>query len=165
MATGVPTHWLQRPFCFPLGILTHLLSLGFLGLFTNSAFPWAFTNFIELPRPNFLLLILGIYGLAINPLLSLFTMLWACRGPFLLFYIIYCLCVLFLSFRASLSPFSSSRPICLYYGPMIHYSCCLNLMGLLYVCHSFATHVVGLGFLSSIRIPQKWPSTIINKNI
>ena len=31
--------------------------------------------------------------------------------------------LLFLSFRAPLSPFTSSRPICLSYRPVIHYSC------------------------------------------
>ena len=44
--------------------------LGILGPFTNSAFPWAFTNFIGLPRPNYLILIFGVHGPAINPLLS-----------------------------------------------------------------------------------------------
>ena len=75
------------PFVFPCA---RLLSLGFLGSFPNFALPWAFTNFIGLPRPNYLILILGAHGLAINPLLSLFSLLWACRGPFSLFHIIYC---------------------------------------------------------------------------
>ena len=64
--------------------------LGILGPFTNSAFPWAFTNFIGLPWPNYLILILGVHGPAINPLLSLFALLWACDSLFSLFYIIYC---------------------------------------------------------------------------
>ena len=74
---------------FSWASLAHLLSLGFLGPFTNSAFPWAFINFIGLPWPNYLILILGVHGPAINPLLSLFTLLWACGSPFSLFYIIY----------------------------------------------------------------------------
>ena len=37
-----------------------------------------------------LFLILGVLGLAINPLLSLFLLLWTCRSPFSLFHIIYC---------------------------------------------------------------------------
>ena len=55
---------------FSWASLAHLFSLGFLGLFANSAFPWAFTNFIGLPRPNNLILILGVHRPAINPLLS-----------------------------------------------------------------------------------------------
>ena len=39
--------------------------------------------------------------------------------------------LLFLSFQAPLSPFTSSRPICLSHGPVIHYSRCLGLMGFL----------------------------------
>ena len=75
---------------FSWASLAHLLSLGFLNPFTNFAFPWAFTNFIGLPCLNYLILILGVHRLAINPLLSLFVLLWACSGPFSLFYIIYC---------------------------------------------------------------------------
>ena len=36
--------------------------------------------------------------------------------------------LLLLSLRAPLGLFPSSRPICLFYGPMIHYSCHFNLM-------------------------------------
>ena len=71
MATGFSYLWV------PVSLLSsswaslaHLLSLSFLGSFTNSAFSWAFTNFIGLPRPNYLILILGVHGPAINPLLS-----------------------------------------------------------------------------------------------
>ena len=39
--------------------------------------------------------------------------------------------MLFLSFMASLSPLASSRPIYLFVGPVIHYSCRLSLMGFL----------------------------------
>ena len=39
--------------------------------------------------------------------------------------------MLFLSFRASLSQFASSRPTYLFLGPVIHYSCRLGLMVLL----------------------------------
>ena len=55
---------------FSWASLVHLLSLGFLGPLANSAFPWAFINFIGLPRPNNLILILGVHGPAINLLLS-----------------------------------------------------------------------------------------------
>ena len=77
------------PFVFPSASLAHLLALGFLGLFTNFVFPWDFIDFIGFPRPNYFILILGVYGSAINPLLSLLALLWACRGPFLLFFTSY----------------------------------------------------------------------------
>ena len=52
--------------------------------------------------------------------------------------------LLFLSFRAPLSPFPSSRPICLSHGPVIHYSCCLSLMSFLSICQLLYVHVAGL---------------------
>ena len=71
MATGFSYLW-ARVFLlsFSWAFLAHLLSLGFLDPFTNSTFPWAFTNFIGLSWPNYLILILGIHGPAIKPLLS-----------------------------------------------------------------------------------------------
>ena len=77
------------PFVFPWASLAHLLALGFLSPFTNFVFPWTFTDFIGLPRPNYFILILGVYGPAINPLLSLLALFWACRDPFLLFFTSY----------------------------------------------------------------------------
>ena len=44
--------------------------------------------------------------------------------------------LLFLYFRAPLSPFISSRPICLSYGLVIHYSCSLGLMDFLSICQT-----------------------------
>ena len=81
---GFLTYGLLCPF-FPWAALAHLLALGFLSPFTNFVFLWAFTDFIEFLRPNYFILILGVYGSAINPLLSLLALLWVCRGPFLLF--------------------------------------------------------------------------------
>ena len=78
------------PFLFLLGILGSFAFLGFLSPFTNSTFQWVFTNFIGLPWPNYLILILGVHELVINLLLFLFALLWACSGLFSLFYIIYC---------------------------------------------------------------------------
>ena len=116
---------------FSWASLAHLLSLDFLGSFANSVFPWAFTNFIGLPRPNNLILILRVHGPAINPYfldlhyfgpaaaLSHFSTSYTAHG------------MLFLSFRASLSPLASSRPICLFLGLVIHYSYRLGLMVLL----------------------------------
>ena len=134
--------------------LAHLLSLGFLISFTNFAFPWAFTNFIELPWPNYFILILGVYGLAINPLLSLFALFLGLQWPILtLLHHILPMGMLFLSFWASLSPFTSSRPICLFHEPVIRYSCHLGLMVLPPVCQPFAALIVGL---SSFHLdPQK----------
>ena len=63
------------PFVFPWASSAHLLALGFLDLFTNFVFSWAFTDFIEPPWPNYFIFILGIYEPAINPLLSILALL------------------------------------------------------------------------------------------
>ena len=153
MTLGFLTYGLLCPF-LPWASLAHLLSLGFLGPFTNFVFPWAFTDFIGLPRPNYFILILGVHRLAINPLLSLLALLWACRGPFLLFFhITHCPWVcysLFLSFRALLSPFAFSRPIYLFHGRVIHYSCHLDSMVFLFSVSCQLLYVAELGFLSYI---------------
>ena len=65
--------------------------------------------------------------------------------------------LLFLSFRAPLSPFSSSRPICLPYGLVIYYSCRLDLMGFLFVCQLFYVRVAGL-------FPSTWASEMAINN-
>ena len=71
--------------------------------------------------------------------------------------------MLFLYFRASLSPFTSSRPIYLFHKPVIHYFCRLGLMVLPPVCQPIAALVAGL---SSFHLdPQKWPSTFSPLNI
>ena len=71
---GFLTYGLLCPF-FPWAALAHLLALGFLGPFTNFVFSWAFNDFIGLPWPNYFILFLGVYGPAINPLLSLLAVL------------------------------------------------------------------------------------------
>ena len=66
--------FLGHPWPFFLILCSHgllLTPLGFSGLITLSFIFWA-------------------YGFSINPLLSLLALLWACRGPFSLFYIICC---------------------------------------------------------------------------
>ena len=68
------------PVCFPWASSVLFLTLHFHGLLLNS---------LGFPSPIELSLILGVHGLAINPLLSLLSLLWAYRGPFLLFHIIY----------------------------------------------------------------------------
>ena len=109
--------------------LAHLLSLSLFGHFPNSAFPWAFTNFFGLPRPNYLIP---------HPWGS-----WTCHQPLTFFaYItsgllwsiltflhhILPMGLPLLSLRAPLGPFTSPRPICLFHGLTIHYSCHLGLM-------------------------------------
>ena len=146
MAIGFPTYRLLCPLLFfSWASLAHLFPLGFFIHFTNSAFPWAIINFIGLPWPNYFILILGIYGLAINLLLSLFPLLLGLQWPILTFlHHILPMSMLFLSFRASLSLFTSSRPICLFHEPVIHHSCRLGLMVLPPVCQPFAALVAGL---------------------
>ena len=94
--------------------MSHLFSLGCLGLV---CFPWASSalfltshyhelllNSLGFPGLITLFLILVVHGLAINPLLSLFSLLWACRNPFSLFHIIYCLWFAFSLFSGSFKP-------------------------------------------------------------
>ena len=50
----------------------------------------------------------------------------------------------FLSFRAPLSSFTPSRPICLSHVLVIHYSSCLDSMGFLSIYQLFSVHVTGL---------------------
>ena len=150
--------------------MAYLLVLGFLSPFSNFVFPWTFTDFVGLPWPNYFILILGVYRFAINPLLSLLALLWACYGPFLLFFTSYtahgfATCYFSLSglFRAHLL---FSRPIYLFHRPVIHYSCRLDLM--VFCSLSFANFssvcVAGLGFISFIfGFHKKRPSTIILK--
>ena len=74
---------LRRPglVCFPWASSAIFLTLHYHGLLLSSL------GFLDLIT---LFLIIGVHGLAINPLLSLLSLLWAYRGPFLLFHIIYC---------------------------------------------------------------------------
>ena len=138
-----------RPVCFPWASSALFLTSHYHGLLLNS---------LGFPDPITLFLILEVHGLAINPLLSLLSLLWACRGPFSFFHIIYCPRFAFLSFWALLRPFTSSRSICLSHVPMIHYSYRLGLMGFLSICQLFPVRVVGL------LLPtwaSKWPSTLL----
>ena len=134
--------------------MAHLLPLGFLIHFTNFAFSWAITNFIGLSWPNYFILIPGVYELAINSLLSLFALLLGLQWLIFTFlHHILPMSMSFLSFQASLSPFTSSRPICLFHEPVIHHSYHLGLMVLSPICQCFAALVVGL---SSFHLdPQK----------
>ena len=66
------------PVCFPWASSVLFLTLHSHGFLLNSL---GFLDLITLS------LILRAHGLAINPLLSLLSLLWACRGPFSLFQI------------------------------------------------------------------------------
>ena len=133
------------PVCFPWASSA---------LFLTSHHHGLLLNFLDFPGSITLFLILGVHGLAINLLLSLFSLHWACRGPFSLFHIIYCPWFAFSLFPGSLSPFTSSRLICLSHGPMIHYSYRLGLMGFPSVCQLLYVRVVGL-------LPSTWASKIV----
>ena len=84
-----------KPICFLWASSTLFLTLHSHGLLLKS---------LGFPGPITLSLILGAYGLAINPLLSLLTLFWTCRGPFLLFHIIYCPWFAFSLFPGSFKP-------------------------------------------------------------
>ena len=94
-----------------------MFHLFFLGRPGSICFPWASSAFsltshhhglllnsLGFPRPIMLFLILGVHRLIINPLLSLFSLLWACHGPFSLFHIIYCPWFAFSLFPGSFKP-------------------------------------------------------------
>ena len=69
------------------------------------------------------------------------------------FHIIHCPWVcysLFLNCWALLSPFAFSRPIYLFYGPLIHYSCYSNLMVFVLYLLPTSFRFVLLGWASSL---------------
>ena len=151
---GFLTYGLLCPF-FPWAALAHLLTLDFLGPFTNFVFSWAFTDFIRLPRPNYFILFLGVYGSAINPLLSLLALLWACRSLFLLF----SHHTLPMSLLLTISLFPGSfEPICFLKAHLrITWTCDSLFLPLgfngfcsLSFANFFLVCVVGLGFFSFI---------------
>ena len=130
------------PICLPwassallLTLYSHgllLTSLGFSGPTSYSSF--GFMGLLSIPHS----LCLHCFGPA------------AAHSYF--FHITHCSWVcysLFLSFRALLSPFTFSRLIYLFHGPVIHYSCCLNLMVFFVLCllPTFLCCWVGLPFL------------------
>ena len=113
--------------CFLLGILC--FSWASLAFFLTLHSHGLFTNFFRFPQPNYLI---------IHP-----WDLWACHQPLTFFvcitfgllwliltfsHHILPMSLLFLSFWASLSLFAFLRSICLFHGPVIHYSYCLSLM-------------------------------------
>ena len=136
MAIGLPTYGLLCPFClfFLLGILSSfcfsslLLTMHSYGLLLTS---------LDFPDPITLFSSLGFMGLALIPYFLCLHCFWAYNGPFSLFlHHILPMDMLFLSFRASLSSFSSLRPTCLFHEPMIHHSYRLGLMAWPLVCQT-----------------------------
>ena len=84
-----------RPVCFPWASSALFLTSHSHGFLLNS---------LGFPGPITLSLILGVHGFAINPLLSLISLLCACHGPFSLFHIIYCSWFAFSLFLGSFKP-------------------------------------------------------------
>ena len=117
------------PFASYWASLTHLLSLGFLGPFPNSAFSWVFTNFSGHSWPNYL--IPHHWGSwACHQLFTFFTFITSGLLWFIFTFLHHILPMglLLLSFWAPLGPSTSSRPICSFHGPAIHNFCHLGLM-------------------------------------
>ena len=81
---------------FSWASLAHLLSLGSLIPFTNSALPWGFTN-LGFPGPTTSFSFLGFMGLPLTPYFLCLHYFWTCSGSFSLFYIIYCPCICYFS--------------------------------------------------------------------
>ena len=117
------------PFIFSWAFLANLLSLGFFGPFPNSVFLWAFTNSFGLPWSNYLILYPWDSWTCHQPLTFFARITSGLLWPILTFlHHILPMSLLLLSFQAPLGPFVSSRPICLFHRPVIHYSCRLGLM-------------------------------------
>ena len=95
----------------------------------------------------------GFLGLPSIP----YSLCLHCFGPaaahYYFFHIIHCPWVcysLFLNCWALLSPFAFSRPIYLFYGPLIHYSCYSNLMVFVLYLLPTSFRFVLLGWASSL---------------
>ena len=164
-----------RPLVFLLhhwrAFVSHLFFLGGLG---PVCFPWAspalsltlhshrlLLNSLGFPDPITLSLILGAHGLTINPLLSLLSLLWACRGPFSLFHIICCPWFAFSLFPGSLKPIYLHKAhlfISWAYDPLF-LPLGLNEFSI-YLPNSFLSML--LGFFFPLGLP-KWPLTLVNQ--
>ena len=138
------------PVCFLWASSTLFLILHHHGLLLNS---------FCFPSPITLFLILEVYGLAINPLLSLLSLLWACRGLLSLFHIIYCQWFAFSLFLGSFKPIYLLKAHLFISWACIHYSCRLGLMGFFFsVRQLFSVRIVGL-------IPSTWASEMAINNL
>ena len=112
--------------CFLWASSSLLLTLHSHGpLLTSLDFPGPITSFSSL----------GFMGLPLTIYFLCMYYFWACSGLLSLFpNHILSMGMLFLSFQAFLSPFTSSRPICLFHEPVIYHFCRLGLMALSFVC-------------------------------
>ena len=129
------------PFCFSCG---HPWSICFLWASLTLHSHEFLLTLLGFPGPITLFSSLGFMGLPLTPY---FLYLHCFRPAMAHSHFLYhklSMGMLFLSFQISLSPFTSLRPICLFHGPVIHYSCRLGLMVLSPVCQPFAALVVGL---------------------
>ena len=113
---------------FLWAFMARLLSLGFPGPITLDSS----LGFMGLPEiPYFF----SLHCLGPVAALSHFSTSYTAYG------------MLFLSFLTSLSPLASSRLICLFVGPVIHYFCRLGLMVFCYLfCQFFVALIIGLSF-------------------
>ena len=128
-------HYLQAPMShFPFGhpwpIYFPWASLALSSL----VFLWAFTNSLRLLWSNYFILHPWGSWTFYQPL-TFFTFITSGMQWHILTFLHHILPMdlLLLSFRAPLGPVASSRPICLFHGSAIHYSCHLGLMVFLFI--------------------------------
>ena len=120
---------------------------------SNFVFPWAFTNSFGLSWPNYL--IFYHWGSwAFHQPLTFFIRITSGLLWLILTFLhhILSMSLLLLSLRAPLTPFASLRLICLFYGPMIHYSCHLSLMVFYLLANSFLPML--LNFFLLLGLPK-----------
>ena len=136
------------PTSFPWASLAIFLTLRFHGLLLT---PLGFPGLITLS------FILGAHGLAINPLLSLLSLLWVCHDLFSLFHIIYCPWFAFSFFPGSFKPIYLLKA-----HLFISWTCDplflpLGLNGFsIYLPNSFLSVLLGFSFPRGL---PKWPLT------
>ena len=122
-------------------------------IFSNSAFPRAFTNSFGLSWPNYLIFHHWA-SWAFYQTLTFFIRITLGLLWLILTFLHHILpmSLLLLSLRAPLTPFASLRLICLFYGPMIHYSCHLSLMVFYLLANSFLPML--LSFFLLLGLPK-----------
>ena len=118
------------PVCFLWASSSLLLTLHSYGLLLTSLdFPDPITSFSSL----------GFMGLPLTLTFFVCITFEPAMAHSHFFYIIYCPWVCYFSLsELFLSPFTSSKPICLFHEPVIHYSYRLGLMALPLLCQTFA---------------------------
>ena len=110
------------PICLPWASLALLLTLYSHGLLlTSLGFPGPITSYSSLG-------FMGLPSICYSLCLHCFRLAAAHSYFFHIIHYPWVCYLLLLSFRALLSPFAFSRPIYLFHGLVIHYSCRLDLM-------------------------------------